>query len=259
MTTRVRVYSEWRSGLSLKAPGMNEPDWSLLLSVIDPVPKTSSTNKSRKGEKSAWKTHGGALFDHLSKRALTSLKSQLGLNTEDKFVDTAGTTTATTTLTSRIASPTIPQGLTASTRSGSSIRITKAQLRINIQSGDAALPVLVRVIVTRFRQPSAPATSAILQTTTDFSSHLNHHFTANGLELLMDKVYTVGSKTSDTGSIYINKTFTNPNWHMIWADSDTTGVPADLLEGAIYVHWYADQTAFPPIFNSTMRMTYVDN
>jgi len=197
-------------------------------------------------------------IEHLGKRGILALQSRLGLNTELKYVDTAGTTTVTATLTSRIASPTIAQGLTALTRTGSSIRVVDCELRINAASASATAYTQIRVIVTRFLEASAPATSAILQSTTDFSSPLNHLFKANGLQLLDDFVIVVGTGTVD-GVTSIVKHYKNDNWHMQWTDADTTGAPANLVSGGIYVHWYADQISVAPIMNSTMRIRYVDN
>jgi hypothetical protein len=219
---------------------------------------TGKKSKTSKGKKTAWQTHGGALFDHMSKSALDSLKSKLGLNTEIKYADNTGTSTTTATCVARINFPAIAQGLTSSSREGASIRVTKVRLRMDMQSQNVAA-TQIRILVVRFTRSGAPVVADIVQSATNFSTILNHHFYENGYQLLMDKIVTVGGTGSDNASQHVIETFSNANWHAVWPDTDTTGLASALSEGNITVFWWADSISVAPIFNSIMRVEYVDN
>lgn len=203
---------------------------------------------------------GGKFVDALGAAAVKKLKVKLGLNTEDKFVDVAGTTTSTATLVKRIASPTIAQGLTVNTRSGASIRITRADLRITAVTPAAATTAnVIRVIVVRHREADEPTASEILATTTDITSPQFNSASARGVDFLMDQNFTIGTATGGDGSVSITRSFTSDNWQMVWTNSDTTGVPTNLIEGSISVWWMIDNVTTAPVFTSTMRLWYVDN
>jgi len=166
--------------------------------------------------------------------ALTKLKQRLGLNTESKYVDTAGTTTATTTLTSRIASPTIPQGSTVGQRNGAGVRVTRVDQRICVEAAAAATKgCQIRVITVRHRHNGAPGPTDILQTSTDISSPLHNNLAANHIELISDQTYTLGHATAPNSTILIENSFSRPNWQMEWTDADPTGVPGNLINGAL--------------------------
>lgn len=193
--------------------------------------------------------------------ALLALKRKLGLNTETKYIDVVGSTTATATLGSRISSPTIPQGLTVSQRQGVNIRVTKVEQRINILAAAAATNGCnVRILTVRAKlQDGVPVVADILQTPTDFSSPIHNLFKEHGLELLQDEIVRVGTPTADNASVTIERTFSLPNGQMTWIDSDTTGVPANLVRGAIVTYWYLDNVTTAPYFTATNRFWYVDN
>jgi hypothetical protein len=229
---------------------------------LPPVIRSAPKNQSNKGktQKSALQVAGGKFVDALGAAAIKKLKVKLGLNTETKYVDTAGTTTATGTLVKRIASPTIAQGLTVNTRSGNSVRITRCDLRIWLQVPAATTtPSALRLIVVRHREADEAAVAEILQSTTDISSPIANTAVSRGVQLLMDKVYTLGTTAGGPSSLYINKSFSSPDWQMIWQNSDTTGVPTNLLEGAISVFWMVADASTAPVLTSTMRSWFVDN
>lgn len=204
---------------------------------------------------------GSQILSLLKGAALTALKRRLGLNTETKFVDTAGTTTSTATLVSCIASPTIAQGLTVNTRQGANIRITKINQRISISAAAAAtLGCNVRIITVRNKwSDSTIAVADILQTTTDFSSPFHNLFQEHGLELIQDETVRIGTATSDNSVVTIDRQFSRPNWQMTWTDADTTGVPSNLVRGAIQTFWMVDNVTTAPVFTSTNRLWFVDN
>jgi len=203
---------------------------------------------------------GSQVLSLLKGAALGALKRRLGLNTEEKFVDTAGTTTSTATLVSRIVSPTIAQGLTVGTRSGAGVRVTRIQQRINVAATSAAtLGTTIRVITVRHRHSGVPAVGDILQTTTDISSPLHNNLAANHIELISDRSYVLGTALSGTGQLLIENEFSRAIWQMEWTDADTTGVPANLINGAIVTLWMQDAVTTAPVWTSTNRVWFVDN
>jgi aerobic-type carbon monoxide dehydrogenase small subunit (CoxS/CutS family) len=196
----------------------------------------------------------------MSKAAVKQLKKRLGLNTENMFVDTAGTTTSTATLVQRIASPVIPQGDTVGSRAGVSIRVDSVDLRIScVVPAAATTGNVVRIIAVRNRKDGSASVADILQTTTDISSPIHNLFAEHQLELLMDQTYELGTATGSPGAFYVHRVWNPTDWHMTWTDSDTTGVNSNLVEGAISVWWYVDNVTTAPVFTSTMRVRYVDN
>lgn len=211
--------------------------------------KTKSTNYT-----------GAMVLSALKGYALTKLKQKLGLNTETKFLDVAGTTTATTTLSTRIQSPTLAQGLTDSTRTGASVRITKVETRVSIVVPAAATTAnVVRIIQVRYLRTGAPALADILDTTTDITSPLNDHHADLGVQILKDLSVPLGTATGGDGSAYVHWTHTGLADHMTWPDADTTGTPAACLKGAIYTYWMVDNVTTVPVFTSKSRYWFVDN
>jgi len=203
---------------------------------------------------------GAALLAALKGYALTALKRKLGLNTETKYVDVAGSSTATATLASRIVSPTIPQGATVGGRNGAGVRVTKVEQRINIEASAAATKGCnVRIITVRHRHSGVPAVADILQVTTDFSSPIHNNIVANHVEIISDQTYTVGTATSENSTVLVSNMFSRANWQMEWTDADTTGVPANLINGAIVTLWMVDNVTTAPTFTSTNRVWFVDN
>ncbi len=225
-----------------------------------PAKKQKPKSKSRPS-KSLWQTVGNAAFDKMSEAAITSLKERLGLNTEQNFIDTNGTTTATTTLVSRIAMATIPQGAGVGSRIGASIRITSAELFIQVAAATTATNGnTIRVLVTRNGSDGNAAVGEVLQTTTSISSPIFHLLEESDIELLDDFTIDVGMPGGGNSTRFVKKTYTGRSWHCQWPDTDTTGTPSTLLEGAINVFWFIDAVyTAAPVFTSTMRLNYVDN
>jgi len=192
--------------------------------------------------------------------ALAALKRRLGLNTETKYVDVNGTTTATGTLVLRIQPPTIAQGSTVNQRNGAGVRITAVDQRINITAATAATAGCnIRIIVVRHLHAGNPNVADVLQTTTDISSPLHNNLRANHIELISDQTYSLGTADSGNSSLYISNTYSRANWQMEWTDADTTGVPANCINGVIATMWMIDNVTTAPVFTSTNRYWYVDN
>ena len=192
--------------------------------------------------------------------ALGYLKRRLGLNTEHKFVDVSGSTTASATLTANIACPTIAQGSTDNQRSGASLRVTSVETRMSFTAAVAFLPCNVRIIQTRHREASNATSTEILETNTDITSPINKNAAANGITILKDMVIQVNGSTAGDGAAYVQWTHSGANDHMLYLTADTTGVPTNLLQGAIQT-WVMLDGGFSisPVITSTSRFLYVDN
>lgn len=216
--------------------------------------------KRRPKRRAARSSFSGSLVSAIKGYALTKLKQKLGLNTESKFVDVAGTTTATATLTSRIAAPTIAQGLTVGTRTGASLRVTKVETRISIVAALAAtLPTNVRIIQARNTRTGQSVPADILETSTDFSSPINNECAANGIQILKDVVVPIGTATGGDGCAYLQWTHSALSDHMLWPDADTTGTPAACIKGCITTLWMLDNVTTAPVFTAKSRYWFVDN
>lgn len=216
--------------------------------------------KKRTYKRRATASTGTQVLSMLKGYALTKLKQKLGLNTETNYVDVNGTTTATTTLASRIASPTIAQGDGVGNRAGMSVRISRVDTRISIVVPAAATTAnVVRIIQVRHRRTGAPALSDILETTTSITSPIADHAKRMGVDILKDICVPLGTATGGDGSAYVEWSHVGLSDHMTWPDSDTTGLPSACINGCINTYWYVDNVTTVPVFTSTSRYWYVDN
>jgi hypothetical protein len=207
----------------------------------------------------SWQAHGGAALTHLGAGALAALKSKLGLNTEDKFVDTGAATTVTTTATARLTNAVIPQGLTVNTREGASVRVSSLEYRLNFQAAAAGTPCTIRLLVVRDRDSGNNSAANVLQTPSDFNSAINNNFTALGLEMLCEEYINVGAPGAENADVTWVKTITRPDMHLRWTNADTTGSVANLVQGQVALYWLASQAGTPPTASGNSRTWYVDN
>jgi len=203
---------------------------------------------------------GAQAITALKGYALLKLKQKLGLNPESKFVDVAGNTTSTSTLASRIAMATIPQGNTIGTRSGASIRISKVETRISaVATAGATAGTNIRIIQLRHSQPSAPGVAEILESTTDIASPINNEAKDNGITILRDEVLSLGTALSGNSAVYTQWTHVGLADHVVYPDADTTGLPADTVKGLIATYWFCDNITSAPYFTAKSRYWFVDN
>lgn len=225
-----------------------------------PSRRKAYSNKKRPVRR-AGTSYGTMAVNAIKGWALTKLKQKLGLNTEEKYVDVNGTTTATSTLAQRIASPTIPLGTDDNSRNGSSIRITRVHTCIHITAASAqTLPTVVRIIQVRNRAVDVPNVARILETTTRSTSPYNAESKELNIDILYDRSVTIAPKTAGNSSAVVEWTHQAMGDHMVWPTTDTTGLPADLNKGAIATFWMLDLNFdVAPVFQATSRYYYVDN
>ncbi len=225
---------------------------------------TAATQQARRKPrvvKTPWQIHGGALFDSMSRSALDSLKSKLGLNTEENYADGALTTSLTSTLQTKLTPPTIAQGTGVGKRIGASVRIRRIEVRVQVTAAAASTTGnTIRLILTRNNEPGQASVANILQTTTDISSPLNHQVGVLGIQVLRDVTFDVNN--AGPGSYYYKTTILDtevPEMHMVWPDSDSAGTPGALNEGCINLYMMSDSITTSPVVTGTVRLAYVDN
>ncbi len=228
---------------------------------MTPNPNVQRSSKKNKPKKTAWQTHGGALFDSLSGAALMRLKDKLGLNTEENYTDQNTSVAMSASFVSHMSAPTIAQGTGVGARVGASIRVTRIEVRLCLSAAAASTTGnLARFILTRNNEPGVAAAANILQSTSLITSPLNHQIEALGIEVLMD--VTVPINNAGLGPAWIHRTITDrdyPNMHMIWPDTDTTGLGSALTEGCINLFAIVDSISTAPTLTGTVRICYVDN
>jgi len=224
------------------------------------VKKRKYATKRKPYRKSTKRASPNTIQDLLHGAALGFLKRKLGLNTEEKFLDVNGTTTATSTLVARIATPVIPQDATDNGRTGSSIRITRVQTRISISPVlTSTTPSFVRIIQVRNLNSGSVAAASILEVTTEMTSPINKNASALGVQILKDIVVPIGAFNGGNGA-YVEWEHSGVGDHLIFTTSDTTGVAANQVKGAITTFWMLDTNfTVAPVFASTSRFFYVDN
>ncbi len=229
---------------------------------MTPVGPSQRRNaKSKKGKRTPWQVHGGALFDSLSNAAVTKLKERLGLNTEENYTDQNTSVAMSAAMVSHMSAPTIAQGTGVGARIGASIRITRIEVRLCLSAAAASTTGnLARFILTRNREAGVASAANVVQSTSLITSPLNHQIDALGLEVLMD--VTVPINNAGIGPAWVHRTITDREWpdmHMIWPDTDTTGLGSALNEGCINLFAIVDSISTAPTLTGTLRFCYVDN
>lgn len=223
--------------------------------------KPKTPKKKNLAKRTPYQVHGGALFDHMSKSALNSLKVKLGLNTEENYVDATIGATLTTTLTNKITFPTIPQGNGVGQRVGSSIRITGFEFRIHLAAGSTqSNGATARWLIVRNVGAGGPAASDFLANISDISSPYVHTYKQREITIIDDFVLDVGTPLSGNSTAFVSKRYNNPNWHCQWPDTDTAGAVGSLLEGAIGIYGIVNAVStISPTVTGYVRFYYVDN
>jgi len=230
------------------------------------------SKKSTKPKRSALQSAGAKFVDELGSRAIESLKSKLGLNTELHVVDvSSGATSLGTTLAQLQGAITVPQGNTNQTRLGDSFRVVDYIQNLSFRSnGTTSATAVCRVIgvANRHNAPATtPAPGVILQDPTDVLSPMYAEFADSGLEVIFDwtDVVSAQSLQIDVDAVKYKKYHWRPSdFHVSYTQGDTTGVQADLVQGGMYVYAMyglpsnGTITAVPRV-TITSRLTFVDN
>jgi len=221
--------------------------------------KRRPAKRTYRKKKSSGITTGKA-FAHLGGRALKILKSQLGLNTESKYLDTVTSTTCGAATLTAFQNPIIiPQGLTTVTRIGDSLRLTRMNIRgfITHNAADTA-GQLVRILITY--QPKSPgasilAASDMLQDVTNVNSPLAQNL--SGLTVLWDKTFMTSTNVNPIQTFKYK--YAPLNHHIRWGTGDTTGAQAALEEGCIRIFTLSHNGVNTDSCAMYTRVYYVDN
>lgn len=228
------------------------------------MPRKWLKKKYRYG-KSAIK-HGKSAFSSAYQMASSALKAANAvrklINVEYKtFDDSENYATQTTTATVTAFSQ-IPQGDTAITRDGFSVKALKVQFRYacycDPDAGGASQgPTLFRLMIIQALSDVAPTANLILNGGTDVLSYRNIDGTAQ-FKVLHDKIMYLSESDSEQRFVELNfKSEDLPSQHITWDQTDTAGT--NFRKGGLYVLTISDTVANPPIFQWRSRIRFTDN
>lgn len=221
--------------------------------------RSSYRAKRAKRPRRSGASFGTLAITALKGYALNKLKQKLGLNTENKFVDVTGAATVSTTLTNRIAGPTIPTGSAIGERNGASVRISRVDTRVCMYLPALATTACnVRIIQVRNSHGNNATVGDVLEVTTELASPINNEARDNGLQILKDVVINVPTANGGPG-VTLEWSHVGLTDHMIWPDSDTLGTPAAAIKGVIQTFWFADNITTSPVVTAKSRYWFVDN
>lgn len=234
-------------------------------------------NKKSKAKRTPLQVAGASFVDHLGKAAVEKLKTKLGLNTETKSIDYSATVTTTNTLAPgwNESSNPIAQGLTDSTREGSTCRVTRYELRGSVVNGAANLSpnTAVRIIGVRFKPspanflPNATAMASVLYNAgtggfPEFNSPVTMPEDQNYKNsVIFDEVFALGPTGTFPTVQFFKKSWSPADLHLEWTAADTTGVNANAIGEhiAFYVMASTATAANFPQIAISQRVFYVDN
>ena len=181
------------------------------------------------------------------------------LNVERKYHDgavdggSANSTMVINTLT------TIPQGDTANTRDGYSLKLQNLAWRLFIkQNASATTPTQVRVMIVQGLDDTAASQAFLLESTGSAPLDMRNIYYTNELKVLYDKVLNVGPNGSASAGVYRNgfiKRF--PSEHLTFDQADTAGT--SIRKGALFMCIIGDNATNAPSYDFTYRIRYVDN
>lgn len=212
--------------------------------------------------KSTWRTYLGKSMSLAGKAGIKYLRSRLGLNTESKWLDTlqSGLTLSGTAQLLTNATV-IPEGDTANTRNGDSVRLTHYKTKFLI-SANTSQTVTYQVRVIFWHQPVALqgtqlTASQILQDSSDILSPYN--MDTEGYKVLYDKTFMLLPQNVGKGMIYGEFHYAPTDHHLKWITADTGGLFTNLTHGVIRGMVYSTGASNFPVLTSYTRINYVDN
>jgi len=198
--------------------------------------------------------------------ATAYLKKALGLNTETKWVDTVETNTGTNSSAQALANPLlIPQGDTANSRNGDSVRLTSYTCRLRIMANTAATtPTFVRIIFVKFKDSRGeqPGASQFLDSASRITSFYNMGDTilSTGYTILFDKTIPINISSSDDSTKMVTFNYKPLQHHLKWLATDTSGAITNLMDGYVRGYIMTSETGSnTPNYWADHRVKFVDN
>lgn len=240
-----------------------------------------SSNQKRsnkaKPKRSPLQVAGASFVDQLGKAAVEKLKNKLGLNTEVKSIDYSTTATLTNTLANicNESSNPIAQGVTDSTREGSTCRLVRYELNGCVLNGAANLSTdtMVRIVGVRIGPvagnyvSNATTFRSVLAngTATGFPEALSPVTIAENQEVkntvIFDEMFALGPTGTFPTCQFFRRDLHPNELHLEWIASDTAGTNANAIGEHIAFYACASTATasnFPRVALS-QRVYYVDN
>lgn len=218
--------------------------------------KKTGRRMYRKRKSTAWYNKKYSPME-LAQNALAGVKYLKGIiNAEHKYLDTtiSGNISYAGSVT-QLSS--IPQGDTAVTRDGNSVKCNFVSLKGTITQHSSAINTFVRMIlfVDKFNQGTAPTVTDVLVGNSD-TQVVNYPLNRNNagrFQILVDRVYPLSIEGSRTKTVSMFKKFSNH--HIKFNGAAGT----DEKQGQIYLLLVSNESAsFPPV-EVYSRIDFYDN
>jgi len=213
-----------------------------------------------------WRSYAGKALTLAGTAGLKMLKKKLGLNTENKNYDQTWSQSFTGVASSLIFPfGGITQGTTNNTRVGNSIRVTHMTLKGRIQSNTSDNNVVrCRILaVLQHKVPVAGTTltgAQVLESSSTLVSPYNTDL--QDCKIIYDETFFLRPQIAGA-SVQIPWKFKwTPSYdegHVVWTDSDTTGLVGNMLQGIVRVYIFCDASANYPSTAGYCRTYFVDN
>ena len=238
---------------------------------------SKKSQRKQQAKRSPLQVATASFIDHMGKAAIDRLKGRLGLNTETKSIDYSTSATLTNTLSvlcTETSNP-IAQGSTDSTRDGSTLRVSRYELRGCVVNGGANLDpnTMVRIIGVRFKPvpgnfvSNATAYSSVLYNGTvgGFPELLSPHTLmqdqAYKNEVIFDESFALGGTGTFPTGQFFSKLWNPSDLHLEYTAADTTGTLANSIGEHIAFYGLASQATAAnfPVVELSQRVYWVDN
>lgn len=194
--------------------------------------------------------HGSTAIGTLAKAIVPIAHA---INTESKYLDTAGTSSPTSSTPTIICLNNLAQGTTDNNRIGNSILAQSVDIRLTFQYNVTAGFNNIRyMIIVDKMQAGTPLTLAqLLENTTYFMSPLNKD-NSDRFVVVKDKIVNVSDvkdKFTET------KIFKRLNFHIRFSGPTT----ADVGPNSVYLVAFTNSTVNAPVMNYYTRIHFTDN
>lgn len=193
-------------------------------------------------------------------------KKALGLNTENKWLDTIETNVGTSSTATAMANPlVIPVGDGANERDGMSVRLTSYTVRGRIQANTAATTgCMVRILFVKAKDIRGVAFTAadFLDSQTRITSFYNKgdRAASTGYTVLYDKTFSISINGQDGDTRFFRFTYKPLQHHLKWDAQNTDGAISDLAGDQIRGYIYTSEAgANTPNYFADHRLCFVDN
>lgn len=230
------------------------------------TPYKKRTYKKRPAASKAPFSWKSAAIGAISGVGLKLLKSKLGLNTENKWVDTVETNVGTSSTCTAMANPlVIPVGDDSNSRDGMTCRITSYTVRGRIQANTAATSgCMVRILFVKANDIRGTAITAadFLDSQTRITSFYNKgdRTQSIGYNVLYDRTFSISVSGTDGDTQFFSFSYKPLSHHLRWDAQNTDGSLTDLAGDQIRGYIMTSESgANTPNYFADHRLCFVDN